>query len=115
MVMIGFTIIPINIGRLEDNVGEDNSKHFRIFKGKHYVDFGILDGEISAYIWGCPHEGRIFLKALEQYAKKNNLKLTIPTVLSPRLEHILEDNGYTKKEVPYLGDICELWSKDAKP
>jgi len=97
-----FTDIPI----------ADNSRHYRMSSGNHYVDFGVLDGELCAYLWGCPREGRMFLKALEEYAKRENLKLTVPTVLSPRLERILMDNGYSMKEVPYLGDICEVWSKD---
>ena len=25
---------------------------------------------------------------------------------------ILIDNGYTMKEVPYMDDVCELWSKE---
>lgn len=83
-----------------------------MFSGNHYVDFGVLDGELCAYLWGCPGEGRIFLKALEEYAGNNNLKLTVPTVLSDRLVKILSDNGYSPKEVPYLGDICEVWRKD---
>ena len=109
------TIESFTVKALTDLPAVDGSKHFRISKGKHYVDFGILDGEMAAYVWGCPGEGRIFLQALEGYAEINNLKLVVPTVLSPRLEHILKDNGYTKKEVPYMGDVCELWSKDAKP
>ena len=90
----------------------DGSLHFRISKGENYVDFGILDGEMAAYMWECPGEGRIFLKALEEEAQKRKLKLTIPTVLNPKLEKILVDNGYTMKEVPYMDDMCELWSKD---
>lgn len=89
----------------------DHSLHYRMFKNKSYVDFGILDGEMATYMWECPTEGKVFLKELEKHAKKNNLKLVIPTVLNPKLEMILKKTGYTMKEVPYLDDICELWSK----
>lgn len=89
----------------------DNSRHFRMFSGNHYVDFGVLDGELCAYLWGCPGEGRVFLKALEKYAKEKGLKVTVPIVLSVRLKKILGDNGYTMKKELYLGDICEIWSK----
>jgi hypothetical protein len=61
---------------------------------------------------GLSQEGRIFLKALEEHAIKEGLQLTIPTVLNPKLEKILIDNGYMMKEVPYLESVCELWSKD---
>jgi len=87
----------------------DHSLHYKLSKNKSYVDFGIL--EIAAYMWECPTEGRVFIKELDKYAKKNNLKLVIPTVLNPKLETILGEAGYTLKEVPYMGDICELWSK----
>lgn len=91
----------------------DGSLHYRISKGENFVDFGIMDGEMAAYMWECPMEGRVFLKALEEQAQIRKLKLTIPTILNPRLEKILRDNGYTMKEVPYMDDVCELWSKDA--
>jgi len=91
---------------------KDGSLHYRIKKGNNYVDFGILCAEMSAYTWECPGEGRIFLKVLEEHAVKKGLKLTIPTVLNPKLEKILEDNGYTMKKEPYLEDVYELWSKD---
>jgi hypothetical protein len=78
---------------------------------KGCVYFGITNGELCAYTWNCRGEGRLFLKELERYAEKHNLKLTVPTVLSYRLQRILEENGYSMNEVPYLDDICELWSK----
>ena len=90
----------------------DNSKHFRMTKGRNWVDFSILGGKLAVYMWECPSEGKVFLKALEKYAKKNKLKLIIPTVLNMHLEKILEDNGYTMKEVTYRDDVCELWTKD---
>lgn len=104
-----FTIQP-----LKDMPIGDNSLHYRMSSsdGGH-VDFGVLDGELCAYTWMCPKEGRAFLKTLETYSNKRKLKLTIPTVLNGALEKILRDNGYTMKEVPYMDDVCELWSKDA--
>jgi hypothetical protein len=89
----------------------DNSLHYRISKGDNFVDFGVFDSEMAAYMWECPGEGRVFLKALEKHAQKNKLKLTIPTILNPKLEVILRENGYTMKEVPYMDDVCELWAK----
>lgn len=91
----------------------DNSLHYRISKGENFVDFGVMEHEMAAYMWECPGEGRVFLKALEEHSRERKLKLTIPTVLNKKLEVILVDNGYTMKEVPYMDDICELWSKDA--
>lgn len=91
----------------------DGSLHYRISRGENFVDFGVMDGEMAAYMWECPGEGRVFLKALEEQAQVRKLKLTIPTILNPKLEKILVDNGYTMKEVPYMDDVCELWSKDA--
>lgn len=89
----------------------DGSLHYRLSKGESRVDFSVLDDEMSAYMWYCPGEGRLFLKALEEQAQIRKLKLTIPTILNPKLEKILVDNGYTMKEVPYMDDVCELWSK----
>jgi hypothetical protein len=103
-----FKIIP-----LTDLPTGDGSLHYRISKGEGFVDFGVMDGEMAAYVWECPGEGRVFLNALEEQAKIRRLKLTIPTILNPRLEKILADNGYTMKEVPYMDDVCDLWSKDA--
>ena len=100
------------INSLTDLPVSDGSLHYRISKGNNYVDFGVFNSEIAAYTWDCPGEGRIFLEALEEYAAKEGLTLTIPTVLNPKLESILKDNGYTMKEVPYLDDVCELWSKN---
>lgn len=100
------------INPLTDLPVRDGSLHYRISKDNKYVDFGVLNGEIAAYTWDCIGEGRIFLEALEQHAIKVGLKLTIPTVLNPKLESILKDNGYIMKEVPYFDDVCELWSKD---
>ncbi len=91
----------------------DGSLHYRLSKGENFVDFGVMDGEMAAYMWECPGEGRVFLRELEEHAQKRKLNLTIPTILNPKLETILVDNGYTMKEVPYMGDMCELWSKDA--
>lgn len=101
-----FEIIP-----LTDLPVSDGSLHYRISKDNNYVDFGVSNGEIAAYTWDCPEEGRVFLEALEEYATKEGLNLTIPTVLNPKLESILKYNGYTMKEVPYLDGMCELWSK----
>ena len=89
----------------------DDSLHYRMSKGRNWVDFGIFNGEMNAYTWQCPSEGRVFLKALEVYAKQHKLKLAIPTVLSSSLIYILKDNGYTMKEVPYMDDVVELWMK----
>lgn len=90
----------------------DGSRHYMMRSEKGRVDFGIMNGELCAYTWNCRGEGRLFLKELEKCAEERNLKLTVPTVLSYRLRRILEENGYSMKEVPYLDDICELWSKD---
>ena len=75
------------------------------------VEFSIFDDELCAHTWNCPKEGRLFLGELEKYAKENGLKLTIPTVLSPKLKNILESNGYTMKSIPYMDDMLEQWSK----
>lgn len=92
---------------------DNGSAHFRMQSNTGgYVAFGIMNGEMSAYEWNCPFQGRKFLKRLENYAIENNLRLTIPTVLNPKLRNILMDNGYTTKEVPYMDDVVELWSKD---
>jgi len=101
----------MEIKEFTDILIADNSRHYRMFSGNHYVDFGVLDGELCAYLWGCPREGRVFLKALEEYAERKGLKLTVPTVLSVKLAKILTDNGYKPKEELYFGDICEVWSK----
>ncbi len=79
----------------------DNSKQFRMMSEKRHVDFAILDGELCAHTWQAEGEGRLFLNELEQYASNHHLKLTIPTVLNPRLQAILEQNGYTMMEVPF--------------
>jgi len=76
-----------------------------------YVDFSILSDEICAHTWHCPGEGRTFLRELEKYADDLKLKLTISTVLSPKLRKILIDNGYSIKYVPYMDDVYELWEK----
>lgn len=103
----------MRIIKLKDLPSDGGSKQYRMSSHINgHVDFAILDGELCAHTWNCPTEGREFLKELEEHAKKNNLKLTIPTVLSSKLQYILECNGYIMKEVPYMGDICELWSKD---
>lgn len=101
------------ITSLKDLPVGDNSLQYRMKANDNYVDFATFDGELCAHTWQCPGQGREFLKALEEYAKNVKLKLTIPTVLNIRLEKILRDNGYTMKEVPYMDDMCELWSKDA--
>lgn len=98
---------------LRDLLSGDNSIQYRMSAKDNYVDFATLGDELCAHTWQCPGQGREFLKALEEYAKNVQLKLTIPTVLNIKLEYILRDNGYTMKEVPYMNDVCELWSKDA--
>ena len=100
------------INPLTDLPVSDGSLHYQISKGNNYVDFGVFNGGIAAYTWDCPGEGRIFLEALEEYATKEGLNLTIPTVLNPKLKSILKGNGYTMKEVPYLDGVYGLWSKD---
>ena len=87
----------MNTKQLKDHIGADGSQHFRMMSEKRHVDFAILDGELCAHTWQAEGEGRSFLKELEQYASSHNLKLTIPTVLNPRLQTILEQNGYTMK------------------
>jgi len=101
----------MNILELNDLPTGDNSKQYRMMSEHGYVDFAILDNELCAHTWFCPSEGRLFLKELELEATKRKLRLTVPTVLSLRLEHILKDNGYTMKKSPYFDDIVELWSK----
>ena len=100
------------IKQFTDRPSCDGSYHYRMMSDKRYVDFAISDGELSAYIWQVEGQELEFLKELEHYAENHNLKLTIPNVLSLRLQKILEDNGYSMKEVPYMGDVIELWSKD---
>ena len=105
-----FTIKP-----LTDLPIEDNSLQYRMMSTNDgYVEFATLDGEMCAHTWQCPGEGREFLKALEKYADSRKMKLTIPTVLNIRLEKIIKDNGYTMKVVPYMHDVCELWSKETE-
>ena len=53
----------------------DGSLHYRMSKGDNFVDFGVFSGEMAAYMWECPGEGRVFLKALEEYANEKKLKL----------------------------------------
>ncbi len=92
----------------------DGSKHRRMFlpgEKYQYVDFAILEQEMCAYMWDCEGNGAFFLSELERYASNRGYQLTIPTVLNKRLVTILEGSGYTMKEVPNNGDICELWSK----
>ncbi len=102
-----------SIRSLKDIPIGDASLQYRIESETGYVDFAILDGELCAHTWQCPKEGRLFLKALEDHAEKKGLKLTIPTVLSPKLLHILKTSGYIKEMVwvDYMDDWCELWSK----
>ena len=73
----------------------DGSLQYSMISDIGRVDFAILNGEMCAHIWKCPKQGKWFLKQLEEHANKLGLKLTIPTVLNPALEH-----------------ICELWSKE---
>ena len=88
-----------------------SSHQFRMSSDKGYVDFSILDNEICAHTWRCPGEGRIFLRELEKYDDILGLKLTIPTVLNPKLRKILTDNRYSTKLAKYMGDKYELWEK----
>lgn len=105
--------IIFKIKPLTNRPGSDGSLHYRMYKGKNFIEFSVLNGEMSAYTWNCPGHGRVFLTALEAQARIRNLKLTIPTVLNPKLEKILVTVGYSMKKVSYLGDVCELWSKNA--
>lgn len=100
------------ITELTDLPISDDSIHYRMTseRGGH-VDFSIVDGEMCAYGWECPGDGRVFLAELEKHAAENKLRLTIPTVLNPALEKILRDNGYTMGKVPCQDDMCELWRK----
>jgi hypothetical protein len=95
----------------KDLPSDDGSTQYSMLSDRGKVDFAIYNGELCAHTWECPKEGKWFLKQLEEHAQKLNLKLTIPTVLNPRLQSILERNGYTMKLVPYFDDVCELWSK----
>lgn len=90
---------------------EDNVFQCRMSSDNGYVDFSIMSSEICAHTWHCPGEGRIFLRELEKYADDLKLKLTISTVLSPKLRKILIDNGYSIKYVPYMDDVYGLWKK----
>ena len=101
----------MKIKKLKDSQIIDDSPQYRISSDKGYVDFAILNGEICAHTWRCPGEGRIFLRALEKYADELKMKLTIPTVLNPKLRKILIDTGYSTKYVPYMDDVYELWGK----
>ncbi len=105
-----------SISSLKDLPIADASLQYRIESVRGHVDFAILDGELCAHTWQCPKEGRKFLKALEEHAEKKGLKLTIPTVLNPKLAHILKTSGYKKGKiyVDYMNDFCELWSKGKK-
>lgn len=89
----------------------DGSLHYRLSKSDAFVDFSIFDGELNAYSWVCPGEGRLFLKAIENHAITNNLKLIIPRVINTRLQNILVDNGYTMKSISYRDDTISVWSK----
>lgn len=89
----------------------DNVPQCRMWSDNGYVDFSILKDQICAHTWHCPGEGRIFLMKLEKYADYLKLKLTISTVLNPKLRKILEENGYSIRYVPYMDDVCELWEK----
>lgn len=104
----------LTIRSLNDLPIGDASLQYRIESETGYVDFAILDGELCAHTWQCPKEGRRFLQALEKHAAKNQLKLTIPTVLNPALAHILKTSNYKKSKVwdYYVSDWCELWSKE---
>lgn len=104
----------MEIQPFKDLPSGDGSEQFRMTLDKGYVDFAILNNELCAHTWQCPGEGKAALSELECFAFDNKLNLTIPTVLNPRLEKILRDNGYTMKSVPYMDDVCELWSKDAQ-
>lgn len=102
----------MKIIELRDLPAGDDSNQFRMISVENgYVDFSILRDEMCAHTWACPGEGKTFLKELEAYSYKLKLRLTIPTVLNPKLEKILKDNNYTMREVPYMDDILELWSK----
>ena len=90
---------------------ESNVSQCRMLSDNGYVDFSILNNEICAHSWHCPGEGHIFLMELEKCADSLKLKLTISTVLNPKLRKILIDNGYSIKYVPYMDDVIELWEK----
>ena len=104
---------PFVVKELNDWPSGDGSKHFRMTYGDKYAGFGVMFHEMAAYMWECPGEGRLFLKELEKHAEKLKVKLVIPTVLNLKLERILKEEGYTMKEVLYMDDICELWTKEA--
>ncbi len=109
-----FETKQLQIRPLNDLPVGDASLQYRIESKTGYVDFAILDGELCAHTWQCPKEGRRFLKVLEEHAEKKGLKFTIPTVLNPKLMHILKTSGYKKGMVwvDYMDDFCELWSKE---
>ena len=102
----------MQINELTDMPVGDDSKHYRMVSKIGYVDFGVFDNEMCAYMWQCPREGYKFLQELETHATKINKKLTISTILSPALKNILKTSGYVMKQVDYMGDKCEIWYKD---
>lgn len=98
---------------LKDLPVADASLQFRIESATGYVDFATFKDELCAHTWQCPGEGRLFLKALEEHAKKLKLTLTIPNVLNPALKHILESSGYSPTAIydENFDQEIELWSK----
>ena len=85
-----------------------------MFSNSGYVDFSMQSNEICAHTWQCPGEGRIFLRELEKYADDLKFRLTVSTVLNPKLRKILIDSGYSLKYVPYMDNVYELWEKYRK-
>ena len=96
------------------NSGRDGSQQYNMMSDKGgVVQFATFDDEMCAHTWHCPGEGKQFLAALEEHANKIDRKLTIPTVINPKLANILSVAGYVKtyREVVCMGmvDTVELW------
>ena len=77
--------------------GRDGSRQFEAHsESGNKLDFAI-DDFLWLHSWHCPGEGKLFLDFFENFSVKYNLKIRVPTIVSQKLEKILEDRGYEKK------------------
>lgn len=93
--------------------GIDGSKQFILSSnlgGKIY--FSINENFLWLHSWKCPNEGKKFLDEFEDLSTMYNLKIRVPTVLSPKLEKILTSRGYERKRIysDELDDIVEFFT-----
>ena len=97
--------------------GDSSKQYDLISETGNFVHFAVLDNELCAHTWHCPNEGRVFLEELERYAESKGLKLTIPTVINPKLQKILLDNGYHTTQIewfpePDCFELVDIWVKN---